>query len=333
MFRFEHITYLYLLLLLLPLIGLYFLARRGRNRRLAMFGDSQLVVQLTNGRSEIRRWIKFGLQLLALVFLILAIAAPQLGTRQEKVKRSGIDVVIALDVSKSMLAEDVAPSRLLRAKNFISNFMAQCHNDRVAMIVFAGRAYLQMPLTVDYSAARLYLKSLGTESVPTQGTAIAEAVDLARESFAKGDNKSKALLIISDGEDNEAGADEAIEQAAKEGIKVFTLAVGTDKGAPIPLPNGDFKRDENNAIVLSKVNLDAMRQYAAKGNGKSFVMGSGKQEIEAIFNELGRINTKDFEEMVFTDFDDKFQYALALTLVLLLIDFLMSERKAKWISW
>ncbi|MFN8309494.1 MAG: VWA domain-containing protein [Chitinophagales bacterium] len=326
MFRFEHKEYLYLLLLLVPVVLLFFYSLLAQRRKLERFGNLVLVNRLLSGFSRQREWIKLLLPSLALIFLVLAIAGPQIGTKQEKVKRSGIDIVIALDVSRSMLAEDVAPSRLLRAKNFINNFMAQCHNDRIAMIIFAGRSYLQMPLTVDYSAARLYLKTINTESVPTQGTAIAEAVDLAKESFAKGDNKSKALLIISDGEDNEEGAEQAIAEAAKEGVKVFTLAVGTDKGAPIPLANGDFKRDENNAIVLSRVNFDAMKNYASKGNGKAFVLGSGKEEIDAIFKEFGRIGTKDFEEMVFTDYDDKFQYFLAVAGILLLLDFFIGFR-------
>jgi Ca-activated chloride channel homolog len=310
MFRFAHPMFLYLLALLVPVV----------------------VGQLTPDVSVGKHWLKFILIALAYVFLVLALASPQLGTHQEKVKRQGIDVVIAIDVSKSMLAEDVQPNRLARAKNFISNFTDELRNDRLAIVVFAGKAYLQMPLTVDYSAAKMYLKTIGTESVPTQGTSISDAVDIAKESFAKGDNKSKALIIISDGEDNEAGVEEAVEQAAKDGVKVFTLAVGSDKGSPIPLPTGDFKRDEAGNIVLSKVNYEAMRGYATKGNGKSFVLGSGKDEIAAILKELGRINTKDFEEMLFTDYDDKFQYCLLIALLLLAVEYLLSERKSKWIT-
>ena len=329
MFRFEHIEYLYLLLLLLPVLVLFIVFQRWRRKSIAKFGTASLVYQLIPDFSNGKHRIKFVLLSFAYIFLILGVANPQLGTKQEKIKRSGIDVVIALDVSKSMLAEDVQPNRLARAKNFISNFVDQLRNDRLAMIVFAGRAYLQMPLSVDYSAAKLYLKTIGTESVPTQGTAIGEAVDLANESFAQGDNKSKALIIISDGEDNETGVEEALETAAKNGIKVFTLAVGTDKGSPIPMANGDFKRDAEGNIVLSKVNIAAMQQYAAKGNGKSYILGSGKDEIASILKELGRITTKDFEEMVFTDYDDKFQYCLAIAALLLIIEFMLSERKSR----
>jgi Ca-activated chloride channel family protein len=329
MFRFEHIQYLYLLLALLPVLLLFIFFQRWRKQSIERFGTASLVYQLIPDFSDGKQYIKFFLLTFAYIFLILALANPQIGTKQEKVKRSGIDVVIALDVSRSMLAEDVQPNRLAKAKHFISSFIDQLKNDRLAMIVFAGRAYLQMPLSVDYSAAKLYLKTINTESVPTQGTNIGEAIDLANESFAKGDNKSKALIIISDGEDNEPGVEEALESAAKNGVKVFTVAVGTDKGSPIPQPNGDFKRDAEGNIVLSKVNIQAMRDYAAKGNGKSFVLGSGKEEIDAIFKELGRIGSKDFEEMVFTDYDDKFQYCLAIAALLLILEFMLSERKSK----
>ena len=329
MFRFEHIEYLYLLLLLIPLLAVFIAFQQWKKNSIARFGKATLVHRLIPDLSNGKQILKFVLLSLAYVFLIFGIANPQIGSKQEKVKRQGIDVVIALDVSKSMLAEDVQPNRLARAKNFISNFVDQLKNDRLAIVVFAGRAYLQMPLSVDYSAAKLYLKTVGTESVPTQGTSISEAIDLANESFAKGDNKSKALIIISDGEDHEAGVDEALETAAKNGIKVFTLAVGTDKGSPIPTANGDFKRDAEGNIVLSKVNVEAMRTYAEKGNGKSFILGSGKDEISAIFKELGRIQTKDFEDVVFTDYDDKFQYCLAIAALFLIVEFMLSERRSR----
>lgn len=329
MFRFEHKEFLYLLLLLPPLLLLFVILQRWRKNSITKFGTASLVYQLIPDFSNGKHVVKFILLSLAYVFIVLGLANPQIGTKQEKVKRQGIDVVIALDVSKSMLAEDVQPSRLARAKNFISNFVDELKNDRLALVVFAGRAYLQMPLSVDYSAAKLYLKTISTESVPTQGTSISEAIDLANESFAQGDNKSKALIIISDGEDHEAGVDEALETASKNGIKIFTIAVGTDKGSPIPLPNGDYKRDAEGNIVLSKVNIEAMHEYAEKGHGKSFVLGSGKDEVNAILKELGRIGTKEFEDVVFTEYDNKFQYCLIIAALLLIAEFMLSERKSR----
>ena len=329
MFRFEHIEYLLLLALLVPVLLLFIYFTVWRKRSIERFGSKSLVYQLIPDFSDGKQVIKFVLLALAYVCLVIAIANPQIGTKQEKVKRNGIDVVVALDVSRSMLAQDIQPSRLARAKNFISNFVDQLKNDRFAMVIFAGRAYLQMPLSVDYSAVKLYLRSVGTESVPTQGTNIGEAIELANESFAKGDNKSKALIIISDGEDNEPGVEEALEKAAQNGIKVFTIAVGTDKGSPIPLPNGDYKRDAENNIVLSKVNIEAMRSYAAKGNGKALILGNGKDEIDAIFKELGRISTKEIDDVVFTEYDDKFQYFLIAAALLLIAEYLLSERRSR----
>jgi Ca-activated chloride channel family protein len=297
-----------------------------RKNALSKFGSSELMSELAKDASNGKQILKFVLLALAYVFVVIGFANPQIGTKQEKVKREGIDVIIALDVSNSMLAEDIKPNRLMRAKNFIGNFIDELHNDRLGMIVFAGRAYLQMPLTVDYSAGRMYLKSINTNMAPTQGTAIGEAVNLARQSFAQGDNKSKALIILSDGEDNEDGAESAIEEAAKEGIKVFTIGVGSPNGGPIPYGT-DFKRDNENNIVLTKLNQAMLKDLADKGKGKFFMLGSGKEEIGAIFKELGRIQTKEFEEMVFTDFDDQFQWCLAIAALLLVVEWWISERK------
>lgn len=326
MFRFEHIQYLWLLTALVPVLLLFLLFQRWRSKSLQKFGKSTLMVQLIPDFSNGKHITKFILLSLAYAFIVLGFANPQIGTKQEKVKRQGIDVMIAVDVSNSMLSEDVKPNRLLRAKNFVSNFIDELHNDRLGMIVFAGRGYLQMPLTVDYSAARMYLKTINTNLVPTQGTNLAEAIELARKSFVEGENKHKALIIITDGEDNEGGTDDAIAEAVKSGMKIFTIGVGTDNGGPIPAGN-DFKRDEDGKIVLSKMNPTMLRDIAAKGNGKYFQLGSGKDEIHSILKELGHLGTKDFDEMVFTDFDDQFQWCLAIAAVLLLLEWWLIERR------
>ncbi len=330
MFRFENPSLLYLLLLLIPFAVLFLLFLRWRKNKLVAFGEKSLVVMLAPQGSPSKHILKFILWSLAFVFVILGLANPQIGSKTEKVKRSGIDVMIALDVSKSMLAEDIKPNRLLRAKNFINTFIEQLNNDRLGIIIFAGHAYLQMPLTVDYSAAKLFLNTVNTDLVPTQGTDIAAAADLARESFVKGETKHKALIVITDGEDNEGGAEEAIEAAAKEGVKTFIVGLGTEKGAPIPDARGDYKRDGDGNIVLSKANFEMMEALASKGKGKAFLAGNGNEAINEIFKELGRINTKDFEEYVFTDFNDQFQWCLAIAAMLLFIEFLLSERKFKW---
>lgn len=328
MFRFEHTEYLALLWLIVPATILFVIFFIWRNRALRKLGNTNLVLQLIPAFSKHKPVYKFLLLLSAYTFIILGFANPQIGTRQEKVKRQGIDVIIALDVSNSMMSTDVKPNRLERSKNFISNFIANLKNDRLGIIVFAGNAYLQMPLTVDYSAARLYLRTINTGIIPTQGTNIAEAINLAMQSFVKEDNSHKALIIITDGEDNEGGVDEMIATAAKHGIRIFTIGVGSINGAPIPVVN-DFKRDQDGNIILSKLNETMLKDIASNAGGKYFLLGSGKQETNAILEELKGISTKEFEEMIFTDFNDQFQWCLAIAALLLLIEFMLSDKKTK----
>ncbi len=335
MFRFEHPEWLWLLLIL-PLGWAAFLFyRRWQKKKREVFASAKLQAGIMPGFSARRSLIKFCLYSSSLGFLILALANPQLGTRIEKVKREGIDVVIALDVSRSMLAEDVKPNRLLRAKNFIGQFIDRLSDDRLGFVVFAGRAYLQMPLTVDYAAGKMYLKSMSPRLVPPQGTALGEAISQARKAFVQGEEKHKALVIITDGEDNEEGALEEARAAAAEGIRIFTVGVGSEKGSPIPISAGgggvsDFKRDESNNIVLSRMNPEALKELAEAGKGKYVPLLSGAPEAEAILGELGKLETKGFEEMVFTDYDHRFQYVLAIAILLLMADFLIQESRQTW---
>jgi len=328
MFRFAHPEYLYLLFAAIPFVLLFVWFLFWRRKSIRKFGNNALVLQLIPDFSRGKPALKFFLLLFAYCFIVLGFANPQIGTKTEKVKRQGIDVFIALDVSNSMLSEDVKPSRLDRAKNFISNFIDELTDDRLGMIVFAGKAYLQMPLTTDYSAARMYLGTINTGMVPTQGTDIAEAIQLADDNFMKGDTTHKALIIITDGEDNEGGVDDAVAEAVKHGMKIFTIGVGSENGSPIPMGN-DFKRDEDGNIVLSKLNTDMLKDIANKGDGKSFLLGSGNEEVNAILKDLKGISTKQLDETIFTDFDDQFQWCLAAAAILLLIEWWVSERKTR----
>lgn len=329
MFRFEHIEYFWLLLALIPINGIFILFYFWRKKTISKFGEISLVMQLITDFSNRKHISKFILLSLAYIFLVLGAANPQIGTKQELVKREGIDVLIALDVSNSMMSDDVKPNRLDRARNFISNFIDQLNNDRLGMILFAGNAYMQMPLTVDYSAARMYLRTINTSMVPTQGTNIAEAIELANQGFPDDDNEHKALIIITDGEDNEGGTDEKITEAKKQGVKIYTIGVGSENGSPIPIGN-DFKRDEDGNIVLSKLNEQMLKEIASTGNGKFFKLGSGVEEVDALLKELKGINTKKFEELVFTDFNDQFQWCLAIAAILLTLEWWLSERKSKF---
>ncbi len=329
-FRFEHRTYLWGLGVIIPLQLVFVWYQIWRARKIRQIGDMRLVERLMPDYSHQMPLLKFILAVLALEFIILGFANPQIGSKQEKVKRQGIDVVVAMDVSNSMLSEDeVKISRLARTKNFVSNFIDKLHNDRLGMVVFAGRAYLQMPLTVDYSAARMYLKTVNTNLIPSQGTNLGEAINLAKQSFVQEETEHKALIIISDGEDNEGGTEEAIAEARKAGIKIFTIGVGSDKGSPIPMGNGDYKRDEEGNIVLSKMNEQMLQEVANKGGGKYYTMRNGDAEIQDILNELGGIGGKAIEDVVFTDFDDRFQWCLAAAALLLLVEWFISERRFK----
>lgn len=328
-FRFAHKEFLWSLCILAPAIVLFTIYNVWREHHLERFAQPALIDKLIEESSFGKQLVKFILLSLAFEFIAIAFAGPQIGTRQEKIKRQGIDVMIAFDVSNSMLSEDVKPSRLARAKNFVSNFIDSLQNDRLGLIVFAGRAYVQMPLTVDYSAAKMYLKNISTGMVPTQGTDIADAIDKARQSFVQGDTKHKALIIVSDGEDNEGGVEEAISQAVGEGVKIFTVGVGSENGSPIPA-GADFKRDENGNIVLSKLNQDMMRDIASKGNGRYFLLGSGKDEIASIFKELGKVSSRQYEDFTFTDYDDQYQWFLVIAFVLLLAEWWLTEKKLTW---
>jgi Ca-activated chloride channel homolog len=333
--KFENIVYLYSLLGLLPLTAIFIFYHFWRKRNYKKLGELHLTEQLAPEYSKRKHIFKFIFLFIAFVFLIIGIANPQIGTKFEKVKRSGVDIMVALDVSKSMMAEDIKPSRLARSKQFISRLVDKLQNDRIGLIVFAGNAYMQMPITIDYSAAKLFLNNINTEMVPTQGTAIAEAIELSLQSFDSDEKKHKVLIIITDGEDHEGDAMTAAEKAAEEGVVIHTIGVGSPKGAPIPqYRNGvqaDFKRDENGNIVLSKLNETELQQIAVKGDGKYYRLASGTQEIDAVISEISAMEKKNFEERVFTDYEDQYQYFLAIAFIFVTLEFFISDKKSMWL--
>jgi len=331
MIHFENSLWLWVLIALPVLFLLFLLVQRWRGKAIDRLGDSHLISRLMPGFSIKRRWVKFLCYLTSLGLIIFALANPQMGTRLEKVKRQGVDVVIAIDVSRSMLAEDIKPNRLKRSKQFVSKLIESMSNDRVAMIVFAGNAYLQMPLTIDYSAAKLFLNSVNVNTVPTQGTSIGQAINLALESFDAEEKKYKTLIIITDGENHEEGAIEAAQLAKEEGIVIYTLGVGSDDGGTIPVFQRGRKvntvRNAQGEIVISRLNKDMMSEISDAADGKFFQLTNGRDEIELILNELGTMDKKDFEDRMFTDFEDQFQWPLALALLLLLLGYMINDRK------
>lgn len=271
--------------------------------------------------------LKFTLIFIAFASLVIAWANPLLGTKYESVKREGIDVIFAIDVSKSMEAQDIIPSRMLKAKQLVSNAINQMSNDRIGLIVFAGNAYLQMPVTVDYSGAKMYLKTINTSMAPKQGTAISEAVNLAVNSFDEEAEAFKTIIIISDGESHDGDAETAIKQAKEQGIIVHTIGVGSSQGAKIPIDNlGNFKKDNNGEIVTTQLNATMLKELANLGGGNYFNASSSNLNEQLILALNGQ-EARMIDEKVFTSFKNHFPAFLGIALLLLLIEFLIPERK------
>lgn len=331
MFRFENPQFLWLLWLPVLLGFAYRIVLAQRQQRIAEIGNPDLVNRLFKGYSPQLLWRKFGLLLGALACLAFALANPQLGTKTEKVKRQGIDLLIALDVSQSMLAQDVAPDRLSRAKQAIERIIENRKGDRVGLIVFAGSAFLQMPLSNDYAAAKLFLQSVNTDIMPTQGTAIGQALDICLQSFKDEDKKHKAILVISDGEDHQKGASDLAGEAAQKGILVYCMGIGSEKGSQIPIyADGrrvDVKRDEAGNEVISKLNEEALKNIADAGNGRYFRISDTQNDLNALVTALNSIEKRDFEEQTFTDYASRFQYFIFIALGLLVAAYLLPERQ------
>ncbi|GAB4423497.1 MAG: VWA domain-containing protein [Bacteroidia bacterium] len=331
MTKYEHPEAFYLLLLLLPLLGLFVAFLWGRRRAVRRLGEYSLVAQLMPGKPVTKHLIKFVLAALALAMLVVTLANPQIGQSFEKVQRKGVDLMIAIDISRSMLAEDVKPNRMEQSKLFVSRLLDRLTGDRVGLILFAGNAYLQTPLTTDYAALKTILRTVNTDLAGTQGTAIGEAVRMADEAFDRSQTEYRALLIISDGEDHEEGALDIARQATEKGMTIYTMGVGTAKGGPIPeYYNGrqvGFKQDRSGSIVLSRLDEAMLQKVAATGRGEYFHLTQGAAEAQAFISELGTLEQQEFEDYVFTDYEDYFQVFLAFALLFICLEYLFSERR------
>lgn len=333
MFRFGHPEYLYLLLIIpaLAFIQLLFLIQK--KKALKRFGSPELVEHLMPDVSKFRPVIKFYLLLLALMALIFTLAAPQFGTRLQTVQRKGIELIIALDVSNSMNAQDIEPSRLERAKQAIARLTDRLVNDRLGLIVFAGQAYTQLPITSDYASAKMFLSNINTEIVPTQGTAIGAAINLAVESFSQQDDVNRAIIVITDGENHEDDAMGAAQNAADLGIKVYTVGMGSPRGGPIPAGgSGNFLRDREGNVVITRLDEGMLQEIATAGNGEYIAANNIRAGINNLMSELSDLEKSEFESKVYTDFEDQFQYLALIALLLLLIDFVILERKNKFLK-
>jgi Ca-activated chloride channel family protein len=334
MFRFANPEYLWLFLAIPFVIILFWMWRLNRKKKLQSFADNQLLDVLIKDDSKYKPFIKLILSILIMSSLIIALAGPQIGSKLEKVKRSGIEIMFVLDVSNSMLAEDIQPNRLERAKQIIVRMLDNLQQDKVGLIIFAGNSFLQVPLTTDYSAVRMLLPIIGPDMIGLQGTALGKSIDLARVSFSEDKTVKKAIIIISDGENHEDDAVGAAKVAAENGIKIYTIGMGSPSGAPIPLSNAgnDFLKDKDGQVVISKMSPEMLTEIATTGKGK-FVMGSQRfSDISQILNDLSGLQKKQFDEMVYTDYDDKFYYFLWAALVLIIIDVFISEKRNPFLS-
>lgn len=334
MIRFAHPEYFYLLLLVFFFVFAFWYYNSWRKRAGKRFGDKKTIDQLMPLVSKGKPRLKFTLIILAFVLLVIGITDPQIGSKLEKVKREGIDLMLVLDVSNSMLAEDIKPNRLERSKMAISSLIDNLQGDRLGIIIFAGNAYKQLPLTTDYSAAKLFLSAVDTKIVPTQGTAIGEAIEMATQSFGDTEH-NKAIIIITDGENHEDDAINAARSAIEQGVKVFTIGMGLPEGSPIPIYNAygnrtGFKKDREGKTVVTKLNEDMLRQIAAAGEGAYARANNASTGLRKLFEEISQIEKKEIETKQFTDYEDRFQIYLAFALLLLIVELIIARRKASW---
>lgn len=336
MFQFEHPEHLYALILI-PVFILFFIAMwYARKRAIATFADTQLMKYLMPQVSNYKHTTKFILLSFAFAFLIIGWANPQWGTKKEKVKRKSVDVFIALDISQSMLAQDIPPNRLERARKFAQNLVDGLKGERIGTIIFAGNAYLQVPLTTDYAAAQLFIKSANPDMAPSQGTAIVDAIDLAERSFEEENKNHKALVIITDGENHDSEALERAKKANGNGLLIFNVGVGTEKGAFIPTLVGgraDYKRDRSGNPVRSSLNEEMLKELAAAGEGAYFNLASGSDKVvDALRDRINNVEKRELEQRIFNEYESYFQYFIAVAILLLLIEFLISYRRNKYLQ-
>jgi Ca-activated chloride channel homolog len=330
LFRFANPDFLYLLLLLPVVILLYIIDSLRKKRALKRLGDIRLVEGLLPELSGSRPLLKFILQIIAVSAGIIILARPQFGSKIEDIKKQGVEVIIALDVSNSMLAEDIQPDRLTRAKQAISRLVDNLDNDKIGLIVFAGDAYTQIPVTTDYVSAKMFLSTINPDMVPKQGTAIGAAINLGIRSFSPGEGKSKAMIIITDGENHEDDPVKNAEEAAKVGIIIHTIGIGSTEGVPVPIiKNGrkDFLKDIDGNTVITKLDEEILKKIAISGNGSYVRASNSNIGLDEIFREIRKMKKQELESTMYTEYNDQFQIFAAITILLLLSEFVVMERK------
>lgn len=326
MFKLADPEYLYLLVLVPVLVALHVFSNIRRRKKIREYGDPQLLSQLMPDASESRPNMKFWLLFTAYAICCFLLARPQFGSKQETVTRRGIETVIALDISNSMLADDVMPSRLEKSKRIVSNLVDQFKDDKVGLIVFAGDAFVQLPITSDFISAKVFLNTISPSLISRQGTDIREAIELATRSFTPNEEVGKAIVVITDGEDNEGGAVEAAKAASEKGYLVYVMGVGSPSGSPIPGErSGEFRKDKSGNVVVTRLNEDMCRQIAAAGNGAYFYVDNSNAAEKALQKEIDKLAKSDVETTVYTEYDEQFDILAWMILVLLIAEIFICE--------
>jgi len=315
-------------------IVFFILAGISKRKRIEKFGDSALMEKLSSSKSLVKERIRKVLIVIVLSFLIVALARPQIGSRLTMTKRYGVDIMIAIDTSSSMLAQDIKPSRIEKAKLEISSLIDKLKGDRVGILTFAGDSFMQCPLTLDYSAAKMFLNIIEPGMMPKPGTAIGDAIKVATKSFTKKERKHKVLVLITDGEDHNTNPAEAASEAKKEGVMIYTIGIGTRKGEPIPIMDSSgrisgYKKDKSGEVVMTKLDEEMLQKIALITDGKYYHATAGEFELDKIYGEIDKMDKKELSSRLFTQYEDRFQYFLGIAFILLCIEFMVGDRKKK----
>lgn len=330
MFRFSNPEYLYLLFLIPGIVAFFILANIKRRKLLNAYGNSEILAKLMPAVSKRRPILKFLLQTLGLTICVFMIAGPQFGSKLEKTKRKGAQLFIALDVSNSMLAEDVQPNRLTKAKQIVSKLIDKMQDDKIGLIVFAGDAFTQLPITSDYVSAKMFMNTISPGIVPTQGTAIGKAIDLCIQSFPPKGEAERGIIVITDGEDFEGNALLSAETAFKDGVKVNVVGLGLEQGTPIPIPNSnDFRKDKDGNVVITKLNEKMCQDIAAAGSGVYVRADNSNNALKVLESQLDKMTKSELESMSYSEYDEQFSGLAWMVLTLILLDLFIQERKNK----
>ena len=328
MINFAYAQYL----LLIFLIPVFFIVQavmlRIRRNRIRKFGDEKLVSQMMPSYSKSKVWVRLVLFSIGFFFFVIGLSRPQIGARLKEQEIKGAEIIIAIDVSNSMLAEDYSPNRLERAKLAVSRLVDKLRDDRIGLVIFAGTSFVQLPVTTDYVSAKMFLNSIDTGSIPIQGTALGDAITTCIRSFSAQSDKSRAIILITDGENHEDDPVAAAKQAAEMGIKVFTIGVGSPEGKPIPM-NGELLKDKDGEIVVSRLDEAVLQEIAAEGNGAYVRAGNSEFGLNPIIDDLRKLEDEKYSSVVFEEYDEQFMYFLAIALVFFVLEMLVGDRRSK----